>query len=370
MMKDVNTPHAGPLDHIIQDAKAQFAGVEPKRLQQFIASQDDVIGEVTLGDISYLTGGAGASNGIAFVDATLDRGDGKRRYELVVRYVPPFDGFFVQKALRHEFLTIRAARSAGIAAPDALWIDADGSILGFPSFIMKRIHGDAPAVSMYSKGPLANVSDAERKAMMLQAAEFHGHLKKASIGAEQVPHLLERGTGVTAMERELNWWLEEAKCRLSPTDAKLKRLTSIYEWLLLNQPQLPPPVLVHGDAQIANFIYREKIIVAAIDWELASLGYNESDLACLIFLTSLLKKLDLDVGGTPTPEEYIERFEEASGSRVLEWDYFMLFNQWRAAVSGALAGRLAPDYQAMWHLYDNPIEELWARARASAAALD
>src|SRR5690606_18562710 len=116
-----------------------------------------------------------------------------------------------QKSYSDEYHTIRAADRAGLPVPNVFWLDPDGDELGTPGFFMDRIEGDTPAAAMYSAGPLAKASPEQRKAMMLDAARFHGRLRKLAIGEAEVPHLLRRGQGGTPLERELNWWLEEVR---------------------------------------------------------------------------------------------------------------------------------------------------------------
>ena len=76
---------------------------------------------------------------------------------------------------------------------------------------------------------------ASRKVMMLSVAEYHGKLHAADIGPDRVPHLTSRGTGPTAIERELSWWFEEARLA-SPTPDKLTLLRSAQDRLIAAQP--------------------------------------------------------------------------------------------------------------------------------------
>src|SRR5690606_31916935 len=53
-------------------------------------------------------------------------------------------------------------------------------------------------------------------------------------------------------------------------------------WLEANIPaNLPPPVIVHGDAGPGNFLFDEDRVTAMLDWELVHYGDPMADLAML-----------------------------------------------------------------------------------------
>src|SRR5205823_5438627 len=43
-----------------------------------------------------------------------------------------------------------------------------------------------------------------------------------------------------------------------------------------------PPVLVHADYHYGNMLFRDGLVVALLDWEIAQLGQPLLDLACLV----------------------------------------------------------------------------------------
>jgi aminoglycoside phosphotransferase (APT) family kinase protein len=354
------------IDESVRNAKAAFSRIDPQRLLGFIAGQPG-IRQVELGDIEYLVDGAGLSNGIGMFDAVIDRGQGPQRESLVVRYAPGVM-LLSQKSYADEFRTLLAVKAAGIPVPTVYWLDATGAELGSPAYVMERIAADKPTTNMYSHGPLSKVSDAQRKDMMLQAAGFHGRLRKAAIGPDKVPHLLKRGPAMarSAIERELGWWLVEARNVSHADDPKLLYVTEVYDWLVANQPKdAYQPNLVHGDAQIANLMYRDGQLAAALDWELSFLGHNESDLALLPFITEMQKAFDKPVGGTPTEAEYIARFEEESGHEVCSYEYFACICQFKVQTVGLMTLAGMPSPEQVWSFYKQHMDTAWDRARAA-----
>lgn len=345
-----------------QRAKARFTNIDSNDLKRFIEAQPDIHGSVVLDELTYLGASAGCSNGIAFFTAQLDRGLGRSREQLVLRYFPGV-ALMKQKSFSDEFFTMRAVSKAGFSVPRSYWLDADGSQLGFPGYVMERVPGDTPSAAMYSQGPLATASPATRKSMMLEAAGFHGRLRGAAIGPQEVPHLQSRGTGATAIEREFKWWLVEVQMSCEMDDPKLEVVRRVYRWLIDNQPHLYSTGLVHGDSQVCNIIYQNSRIAAVIDWEMSYLGHGEADLALLCLFTESSKFLDKPVDGTPTEPEYIERFERESGFSLQYWEYFQLFGIYKFMCGFLLLRNMVPSFESVWEFNLEMLSGFWNKAR-------
>ncbi|MEP7350192.1 MAG: phosphotransferase family protein [Sphingorhabdus sp.] len=81
------------------------------------------------------------------------------------------------------------------------------------------------------------------------------------------------------------------------------------DWLADNvPPSLPVPVIVHGDAGPANFLYADGTVTALLDWELVHYGDPMADLAMLC-LRSLFQPF------VPLPDAFAA-YEEAGGHKV------------------------------------------------------
>ncbi|MGN7931827.1 MULTISPECIES: phosphotransferase family protein [Sphingopyxis] len=339
----------GFYDKSVAAAKSGYPEIDADRLAAFIAAQPGIEGPVTLSNF-IVPQSSGASNGILLFTAEFGRSGERRREDMVARYAPGTT-MIKQKSFSDEFLTLVAAYKRGLPVPEPLWLDADGSAVGYPSFVMARIEGTPPASAMYSKGPLADVSPEARKAMMLEAAGFHGRLRREAIGREELPHLLARGSGETDIERELNWFLAEAKLSSEPDDPKLDPIVEAHRWMVAHQPAVREGTLVQGDSQIANVMFRDGRLAAVLDWELAYLGHNEADLALIVFLTETMKQLDKHVDGTPTEAEYLARFEEEAGAPAEHYDFFKLFPLFKTQCI-LLSGRsFQPAFEQVWTYY-------------------
>ena len=353
----------GTMAESVRQAKSRFLKIDTATIQRFIENQPDVSGPVSIENVVFPTDGAGSSNGIAFLKATGDFGDGVQSLDLVLRYSPG-EQLLKQKRYDHEFETLIALQPFGLPVPEALWLDADGRWLGTPGYIMKRVDGDVPSAAMYSAGPLANVAPEVRNELMLKAAGFHGQLRKAAIGADKVPHLVSRGDGTTPIRRELSWWLEEVNQVCDAEDPKAKMIKAVHDWMVQYEPRdLYPANLVHGDAQIANIIYANGDIAAVVDWELSYLGHNESDLALICFLTESQKLTDTAVEGTPTEEEYLERYSRESSTEVMHWPYFKLFNLYKIIAVSRMSAHFMPSFEQLWAFYLQQLDDVWTAAK-------
>jgi aminoglycoside phosphotransferase (APT) family kinase protein len=343
-------------------AKARFETIDEARLKTFVEAQSETRGAVDIVNTRYLTEGAGATNGIAFVQIELDRGAGRKQEEFVLRYSPG-PSLFKQKSFADEFRTLRAVRSRGLPVPQVYWLDADGSQVGRPAYLMERVQGEAPAAALFSQGTIANASPTERKAMMLKAATFHGRLRKTAIGGGEVRHLITRGTGATAIEREVSWWLREAQLASGADTSRRQLLEKVAAWMVEHQPLPYAPVLVHGDSQISNIMFQGGEIAAVLDWELSYLGHVETDLAFLCWQTKSLQEMDKRVDGTPTDEEYIRAFESESGMPVQDLEFFQVFILIKIMSVYVCLGSLTPSFDQVWKYHEDALLSAWDEAR-------
>jgi aminoglycoside phosphotransferase (APT) family kinase protein len=355
------------LNDNVRNAQAAWLKLDEDRLRAFIAAQPEVDGRVEGLSLNYPTSGQGISNGIAFVSADIDTGRGLERRDLVVRYAPG-PTLLKQKSFSDEFLTMQVVSTAGIPAPKALWLDADGAWLGAKGYLMERVFGDIPAAGMFTSGMLAEATPTQRKALMLEAAGFHGRLRRAAIGPERVAHLTTRGTGDTPVEREVQWWMEEARQNLREGDDKLTRIRSACGWLLSHQPAVRPATLVHGDAQLCNLIYRNGAVIAALDWELAYLGHGESDLAMIIWLTRLQRMFERDVEGVPSDAEFTARYEAESGAAVQHYSFMRMMQIFKLVCVLTASAQTMPSFEEFWECNWTELATVWNDCRAEYGA--
>lgn len=347
----------------VKRAKARFARLSEGQIQSYLQSRPDIDGTVALERLHFPTTGAGSSNGTAFVLATVDGPSGSRVLDLVLRYDPGVR-LIQQKSYSDEYRTIAAAGAEGIPVPKLLWLDEIGDELGAIGFFMERIEGELPALAMFSAGPLADVTPQRRKELMLEGARFHGRLRRAAIGPDKVPHLANRGRGKTAVERELDYWRRDLEAAGNAEGPRAAMILDAMRWMIENEPaDLRPASLVHGDAQIANLIFRDGKIVAAIDWELSHIGYAELDIIFMEKHAEYMLMVDRKVDGIPTRAEYVAAFEEAAGAPLQHLEYFDVLNCIRSAVVVLASTATKDNFEAIWKIFEKRLIDAVALAK-------
>lgn len=357
MSEGTGAPNYGAMDDLALAAKTRFATVGQDQLARFLEAQVEARGSVRITSFELLVDGAGASNGILFFTARIGEGT---EADYVLRY-DPGTSLIKQKSYRNEFLTVQAAHDVGLEVPRPLWLDADGTYLGASGFVSERIIGQTTPPSVLGGGIFVDAARADRQAMMLAAADFHGRMQRAAIAPQSVPHLIDRGTGTRPTAREIAWWLREVELA-AESSAEADIIVQAAQWICDNEPEARPPTLVHGDSQFANHMYRDNKLVAVLDWELAYLGHGEADLALLVFSATTQNNPIMPLDGVPTEQELIACYEAASGRPVQHWEYFRAVSAFKFASGVFLARKSISDFPPVWSYYCDHLSNSLARA--------
>src|SRR5262249_42909356 len=103
-------------------------------------------------------------------------------------------------------------------------------------------------------------------------------------------------------------------------------------WLERHRPLVEPPAtLTWGDARIGNMIFRDFAPVAVLDWEMATLGPGEVDLAWWLVLERYHTE---GVGAAPLPgfparDEIVALYQDMVGRRVHDLFYYEVWGAFR-----------------------------------------
>ncbi len=206
--------------------------------------------------------------------------------------VPVFSSY----RLDHQFEVIRlVADKTDVPVPQVRWLEPTGTVLGTPFFLMDYVSGVVPPdVMPYTFGGnwfFDAPAEAQRE---LQDNTVDVIAKLHSIPeAETTFGFLGNGTGANALRRNLDWlksWYEFAV----PDIGRSSLLEQALEWLEANWPAdvaATEPVLVWGDARVGNVLYADFQPIAVLDWEMATLGPREMDVAWMIFAHMVFQEL-------------------------------------------------------------------------------
>ncbi len=230
--------------------------------------------------------------------------DGARVTREYVARVAPAAGdlpVFPEYRLTDQYDAMRlAGELAGVPVPPLGLNEPTGEVLGTPFFLMHRLDGAVPPdVLPYTFGDnwLFDASAEQQAALQRSSVDVLARLH-AIPDAEATFAFLDPAVtgheGATALARNLaktRAWYDYAVSadEGSPRSPLIERGLA---WLEANLPaDEGAPVLVWGDARIGNMMYRDFAPVAVLDWEMATLGPRELDLAWMVFAHQVFQEI-------------------------------------------------------------------------------
>lgn len=295
-----------------------------ERLDRWIKTKAGPDAQVTAVDVPSANG---MSSETLVVSARIDGAD----EALVVRVAPMLDSdpVFASYDLDGQFELIRhVAEHTDVPVPRLWWSEPDPTPLGAPFFVMSRVDGEVPPdVMPYTFGSWVTEGTEEQRRKLV--TESVGVL--ARIHAAPLPTV-----GVPVVEP-----------RRDPLRAHIDRLREFYRWAsngragapLIErgfgwvEDHLPAPsesVLSWGDARIGNIMYDDFSPVAVLDWEMATIGPRELDVAWMIFIHRFFQDLTELAGleGLPdflTRDEVAAEYERQTGHTPADLDFHTLY---------------------------------------------
>ena len=227
----------------------------------------------------------------------------------------------------NEFEVIRAVRSRGFPAPDALWLESDPNALPVGSFIiMQRAPGAAGGTVI---GPRGLVTDELTETLARILAEIH-----ALPGMPELANLTESinrerqemplGECVRAYLESWPGLLESTPHEHSPAGQ------AMMQWLLANIPEIEGrPALLHGDIGFHNFLFDQDRLTAVLDWEFAHFGDPAEELAAV----------RNNLGASLDWPKFLHFYRAAGGIKVSpeRIHFFQVWGHVRNALTSALA---------------------------------
>ncbi len=272
---------------------------------------------------------------------------GARSLDMVLRCAPRAEGPFPEYDLAMQFGIMRQlGEHTDVPVPEVLWQEEDPSWLGVPFLTMKAVAGEPPLdwPSYHASGFYADLSESARRTLWTATIDALAKLHRAdwrALGLDFVPggrpgddperHVLQY------WRRYLDEWIKDDPREVVPV------YDEALDWLERNQPPCPRTGLVWGDAKLGNVLYRVAPeggaapveVAAVIDWEIAMIGDPQVDLASLrISDLRAQQSAGRCLPGTPSESELIALYERASGEKVRDFRWDMLYSAfWRGAVT-------------------------------------
>ncbi len=224
-----------------------------ERLQALISSNVRGAEDVC---VEALTAMAGGNARQAWAFRAVSEGT-SREYVLLARTGPGQ----LDVDPRQEFDALARLSGRGLPVPQALCIDADGSVLGMQGIVMQRGAGRSDIGELLKPG--SDITRGLATQLAGIAARLHGQ-RWPDAPADWRP------------EAMLQLWRAQfLQVRLEPLPA----LSLIFDWLEEHMPGPAQAVLVHGDLRLGNFLHDGNDITLLLDWELSHWGDPAEDMA-------------------------------------------------------------------------------------------
>jgi aminoglycoside phosphotransferase (APT) family kinase protein len=265
------------------------------------------------------------------------RTEGERH--LVVR-LPPAVPTWPVYDLAAQARVLDALAPTAVPVPQVVAYEAGDRALGAPFLVMSHEDGrpgpEAPALDKWVTGSAPHLQRRMHEGFVDVLATIHSLDWTGLVGAL-------RG-GESCLAREIAWWVEYVDWagEGNPTAT----LAEAAAWCAATAPapgSQPPASLCWGDARIGNVLFAEdRAVTSVLDWELATIGPAEMDLAWYLALDELTTYfVGQTVPGFLARNEIIDRYEAALGRAVVDLEWHEIFALVRSTAINDRQARLA-----------------------------
>jgi aminoglycoside phosphotransferase (APT) family kinase protein len=224
-----------------------------------------------------------------------------------------------------------------VPAPEVTFSEEDASWLGTPFIVMRRIDGVPPLdVPPYVMGGwVMEASPQQRNRMQHNAVGVLAALHEITPDTHDLAFLMHPEHGADALDQQLGyqrWYYDWAR-----EGATYPLIEQTFGWLDAHRPRGTRTVFNWGDARIGNMLWRDFEPVGVLDWEMATVGPPEVDLAWMIFLHAFFQDLAqrFQMPGLPdfmVREEIVATYEALTDRAVQALEWFEVYAALRFAI--------------------------------------
>jgi aminoglycoside phosphotransferase (APT) family kinase protein len=269
----------------------------------------------TIKKVSYPAIGFSAST--ILLDITVGEVD----QSLVIRVPNERFPVFLDSTMIRQVRMMQALRRHGAPVPEVLDWNEDPSMLDGPFLVMKRCDGEhLPAHPSYRvEGFLHTLGDAGRDRAWRTAVKGIARINRVRWQPD-FHFLMTPVYGEAGLDHYLGWlraWRKAASSDIHPIiDAGLEHLAR-------HKPTSSHADLLWGDSNPCNFLFSPNGEASTLlDFEAASIGPAEIDLAWWFFMDEMLSAGNPVPSGTPSRDAQILTYEETLGRRVSNLEYY------------------------------------------------
>jgi aminoglycoside phosphotransferase (APT) family kinase protein len=243
--------------------------------------------------------------------------------------------------IAREYRVLAALAPTDVPVPRVFGLATDTAGFAVPTMLIERIDGLVVDELKIAERLLPDARRTAGLSMVDTLNTLH------AVDIEQVG-LAEFASRSPYAQRQLKRWSRQWT---ETRGAHLPDLDRLTELLAANVPDDQRTALVHGDFHIRNVILSPDSgrVLAALDWELCTLGEPLADLGTLLAywpergdrVTGLFEASLLD--GFPSRAELIERYARASGRDVNALRFWHVLGLWKVAIIAEGVRRRAID---------------------------
>ncbi len=289
---------------------------------------------------AVVTGASNPGNGMSSETVLFEMTAADEHERYAARLAPKTDVYpvFPEYDIERQAKCMQLVRAhTDVPAPEVRWVELDDQWLGTQFLVMRRVDGEAPPdIPPYVfMGWVLDATPEQRAAMQRRSVEVLAKLHAINPANADLSFLTWPQHGDTALRQQLGherWYYEWAREGVS-----YPLIDRTFAWLDAHMPEERETVLNWGDARIGNILYRDFTPVAVLDWEMATMGPREVDLAWMIFLHVFFNDLAARFE-MPTMDDFMDRaaviaeYEQCSGATVRELEWFEVFAALRFAI--------------------------------------
>lgn len=265
-----------------------------------------------------------------------------RHERMVAKVAPTRYQLFPEPRFAEQFRLLQILGGTGIRVPRVHWYEPDPAVLGGPFYVMSRADGNVPTdmPPYHTGGWVSEVSPAERERMWWNGLDVVAQVHALDVAGLGLGFVDQASYGPVGLRQRLAYYEHflDWAC-----DSPVPIARAALRWLHENRPPEPhDPVLLWGDARIGNIIYDQGSVVAVLDWEMATLGQPEEDLAWFLFLDRHHSEGcgAARLPGFPDAAATIARYERLTGRTLAHMDYYEVLSAMKFAVILARIGQL------------------------------
>jgi aminoglycoside phosphotransferase (APT) family kinase protein len=265
--------------------------------------------------------------------------DGEAHEEKWVARVAPAEAdvpVFSSYRMDHQFDVIRlVGELTDVPVPRVRWLEPTGDVLGTQFFLMDYVSGVVPPdVMPYTFGDnwFADSPAESRRELQDNTVDVLAKLH-AIPDVEETFGFLAVGDEPNALRRNLDWlkaWYQFAV----PDIGRSPLVEQALDWLDANWPEdvaATVPVLVWGDSRVGNVLYENYKPVAVLDWEMATLGPREMDVAWMVFAHMVFQEL-AGLAGMPGLPDFMREddvkasYAAKTGAELGDLNWFYIYS--------------------------------------------